>query len=275
MPLRAPRFRVPRAVVLLLGAAGCFAPAADLELARGEAGLLGQEVLLALGTSVAGGLDYADRAGLAQEAAMDGWALRSEGCEGYRVLDPTADDGQGQVEVDIDECADASGRAVIEQGVASDDGAPRDGEVPAAGQATVVYEAFHLGSITTDGTMELRDVGEVTALSLDLTTAALDTEVVLVGEGTWGRSPYGVGRSDIVVEGDFVSSTGLDWRISAQHVATERGCGDGLGGEVLLAFANTAGSVAVRIVFDDVCDGCAEVWVDGERRVESCSVLGG
>jgi hypothetical protein len=70
--------------------------------------------------------------------------------------------------------------------------------------------------------------------------------------------------------GDFVSTTGLEWTVVASNVGVDASCLDATSGEITAIYKNPAGEVRVTAVFDDVCDGCADLYIDGVEEGRFC-----
>ncbi len=140
----------------------------------------------------------------------------------------------------------------------------------------VVYDAYSEGLLSMEGSLGLRGgvQGEEAGgeLDADLAVSFLDYSGELDAEGSWRLGDSEAGQR-LSFTGDFISSTGLTWTVITDHVELVAGCMDGIGGQMTAIFENPLGTVEVTARFDDECDGCAAVVVDGVEQGEVCFPL--
>jgi|GEM_PF-2100280 len=274
---------------------GCqgFTDLQDLELARGEATYAATEV----GATFAVALSEAQRFTQASIDAQVAWNLGSpvtqEGCATVDVHDGVGAEGIGRVRYDMSPCPSASGSVVVDQefiftppeGTGGGEGFPGDPpDLPPGTEADytigdsladadsavqVLYAGYDKGLLRAAGTLSMSERQGAGLLAAQVTVGALDYEGTLDVDGDWSHVTEGL-AARMSFAGTFESATGVGWTIVADNVVFQDGCMDSLGGELLMVFDNPAGRVTVETVFDDICDGCADLYVDGVQMGESC-----
>lgn len=284
---------------------GCqgFTDIQDLELARGEATYASTEVGAVFAVAMAEAESFGKASVEAQVAYSMGSPITEAGCATVMVDDSADPDGRGIVSYDMSPCPSASGSVIVAQQfeLTPPDGLPDGGgdqstappDVPpgteadynvgvAIGQADasmdVIYGGYSNGLLRATGSLSMTEEGGQGLLDAMVTVGALDYEGRLDVTGEWSEVSDGL-AAQMSFAGNFESATGVQWTVVADNVVFEPGCMDGMGGELLMVFDNPAGRVTVETVFDDVCDGCADLYVDGEKMGESCfgdgATLGG
>ena len=133
---------------------------------------------------------------------------------------------------------------------------------------SVSYENYSEGLLEVSGTLALTGGVEVAEgasgdLDADLSVSALDYGGAIDATGSWSTAPGSDSDRLLSFAGDFVSSTGLTWTVIASNVQLSPGCYDAMGGELTATFTNDHGTTEVTAKFDEVCDGCAQMFVDG------------
>lgn len=289
------------AILAALGCAlttGCdgFYDYQDLEIARGEATYVSTELGATFAFALAEAQRFTDASVEAQVAYEMGSPLEYEGCATVQVADAVGLDGNGTVAYDLSGCPTSSGAVTVAQqfdlalppgGGGSDGSGGYGGEVPpdvppgteasvqgnaiatADASAQVVFAGYHAGNIGVLGHMAYGHADDGGTIESGVTVTALDYRGRLDMEGEYDTINDGL-ATRMSFDGAFESSTGLDWTVVADNVVYQPGCMDALGGELLMIFDNPAGRVTVETVFDDTCDGCAALYVDGEQVAESC-----
>jgi energy-coupling factor transporter ATP-binding protein EcfA2 len=282
------------ALGLALGS-GCqgFLDIQDLELARGEANYASTEVGAVFAVAMAEAENFGQLAIDAHVAADLGAPITHEGCANVVIDDAVGADGSGVVRYDLSPCPTSSGSVVVAQrfeftppdSTSGGDGSAGDPpEVPPGTEADytvggaideadasmdVVYGGYSNGLLHATGSVSLTEVGGEGDVAAAVRIGALDYEGRLNVTGEWSDVSDGL-AARMSFAGTFESATGVDWTVVADNVVFQPGCMDSLGGELLMIFDNPAGRVTVETVFDDVCDGCATLYVDGEEIAESC-----
>lgn len=251
-------------------AAGCgpLASESELDLARQEAPSLTLQMFASAGFAFGSALDYGLRATDAQRADLVGATPSADGCEGLQIADPVADDGVGIVEFDLSPCSGSSGVVEVEQQLSGDAELSPADRIDSA-PTTVRFADSAFSSAEVRGSFHLGNGAEAGSVTTTVDVAFGDLQGRLDVKGTFAPSASGVG-TDFDADGYFVSDSDLRWRTSFGHVAFAESCGEALGGEVLGWFRNDAGEALVRIEFDDQCDGCATLFVDGEAPRQWC-----
>jgi hypothetical protein len=282
----------------LATASGCqgFSDLQDLELARGEAGYASTEVGAVFAVAMAEAENFAQASVDAQIAYSLGSPITQEGCATVAVDDAADPDGRGIVRYDLSPCPSAKGSVIVAQEfqLTPPDDLPGGGggggqstdlpEVPPGTEADynagvaiaeadasidVIYAGYSNGLVRATGSLSLTEEAGAGLLDAMVTVGALDYEGHLDVTGEWADVSDGL-AARMSFDGSFESATGVEWTVVADNVVFEPGCMDGLGGELLMVFDNPAGRVTLETVFDDVCDGCADLYVDGEKMGESC-----
>jgi hypothetical protein len=294
-----------RAVPLLIALtlAGC-APEAviDLENARNEARFVPAEVVGTLGFAVAQAQNYGERAVVAQNAFAVGTSPDEEGCSAVSVTDAILDDGVGSVMFDFNSCPSHTGRVQVDQESTlelpdgwqdwdEDDWDGWDGQVPdgwdggstpGGEQASIEIadqadDNFNVrftdyavgmvdvrGAVSVDGDLEGGEVGAHVGI------AALDYDMLASVSGTWEPMLNEPGKW-VSFGGRFNSMTGVDWTVVGDNLGfLSTDCMDAVGGTVTAYFENEAGRTEVTATFDSVCDGCADISVDGIDQGQAC-----
>ncbi len=286
------------AILATLGCAfttGCdgFYDYQDLEIARGEASYVSTELGATFAFALAEAQRFTDASIEAQVAYEMGNPVEYEGCATVQVANAVGFDGNGTVAYDLSGCPTSSGAVTVAQQF--DLGPPPEGggsggyggeappDVPpgteasvqgdaiatADASAQVIFAGYNAGNIGVVGHMAYEQADGGGTIESGVTVSALDYQGRLAMEGEYDVVSDGL-ATRMSFDGDFESSTGLDWTVVADNVVYQPGCMDALGGELLMIFDNPAGRVTVETVFDDVCDGCAALYVDGEQVAESC-----
>ena len=139
----------------------------------------------------------------------------------------------------------------------------------------VSYDDYREGLLAMDGSLALAggldgDTSEGGGLSANLTVSALDYSTSVNAEGSWSVSPADEDARLMSFTGEFTSATGLTWTVIASNVETAPGCFDAVGGELTAIFGNDLGQVEVKAVFDDVCDGCSTLFINGVEQGQTC-----
>ncbi len=292
---------VPSLIALTL--AGCSAEAViDLENARNEALFVPAEAVGTLGFAVAQAQNYGERAVVAQNALALGNSPDEEGCSAVSVTDAITDDGLGSVMFDFNSCPSREGRVHVDQesalelpeGWDEDDWENWDGDLPDGWENDVPdgWGGDERASVDmpetrdnfnvrfTDYSVSIVDVRGAVSVDGDSTGGevgahvgirALDYDTLASVHGRWTPMVNEPGKW-ISFGGRFSSLTGVQWTIVADNLGFMEGgdCLDAVGGEVTAVFENEAGRTEVTATFDDVCDGCAAVAVDGIDQGEAC-----
>jgi len=296
---------VTLSAALAVALTGCSAEAViDLENARNEARFVPAEAVGTLGFAVAQAQNYGERAVVAQNAFALGASPDEGGCSAVSVTDAILDDGLGSVMFDFNACPGRNGRVHVDQESMLElpdgweewdqsdwdswDGELPDGwegEVPdgwGGPQASVEMpqseDNFNVrftdysvslvdvrGAVGVDGDLDGGEVGAHVGIS------ALDYDALASVHGRWSPMQNEPGKW-ISFGGEFRSMTGVTWTVVADNLGFLDGgeCLDAVGGTLTAVFENEAGHAEVTATFDDVCDGCAEVEVDGIAQGEAC-----
>jgi hypothetical protein len=272
----------------------------DLENARNEAVFVPAEVVGTLGFAVAQAQNYGERAAVAQNAFSVGNSPDEEGCSAVSVTDDILDDGLGSVLFDFQACPGQAGRVHVDQesvleipegweqwnedGPGGDfpddwneDDLPDNQQMsvdpPAEGSSDNYNVRF------TDYSVSIVDVKGAVGVSGDETGGevgahvgidALDYSALASVAGSWTPMANEPGKW-VSFGGRFNSMTGVEWTVVADKLGfLDNECMDSVGGSLTAYFENEAGRTEVTATFDDVCDGCANVVVDGIDQGETC-----
>lgn len=138
----------------------------------------------------------------------------------------------------------------------------------------VAYAGYREGLLAMEGSLSmsasLGSDGEISGpLSADIGIEAWNYSGEASVEGEWKHGSLENSRS-LSFTGGFVSSTGLNWTVMASNVELSAGCVDATAGEITAVFENGLGDVTVTAKFDSVCDGCANIFIDGESAGRVC-----
>ncbi len=139
----------------------------------------------------------------------------------------------------------------------------------------VSYVGYREGSLEMTGGMTFGGgvAGQGTGggtLSTSVAVSALDYSGALNAEGTWSSGQAADDSRMLSFVGQFTSATGLQWTVIADNVEMVPDCGDAVGGQLTAIYENDLGSVEVTALFDDVCDGCASLVVNGVEQGQTC-----
>ena len=289
---------------VLSGLSGCegFSQLQDLELARGEARFVSTELGATLGVAMADGREYSAASAEAQIAWTDGAPMTQDGCAAVSVVDALGTDGTGAVRYDFGACSGRQGAVVVAQEVVREGGAPTGSqggqgasgpEMPPGSEADsgllqdleassasfqVIYSGYENGALRISGHLDMSEDGDVGTVEAQVTLGALDYIGEVDAAGTWVETADALGTRTSV-SGTFVSATGVEWSLVADNVVFQPGCLDGVGGQLSLIHDSPVGRVTAITTFDEVCDGCANLEVDGEDYGRTCfgdgSMIGG
>ena len=282
---------------------GC-APVVDLETARNEAQYMPVEVAATLALSVGRAQDYGAHSAAVHTSYSNGAPITQDGCIGVELLDDLAIDGEGEVRYDFSGCDAQDGTVNVHQtvtyelpdGQSADDltdendngipdelenggtdgsGAPAD--VSASTDFQVSYDGYREGLLEMSGEMTLGDGVLATEetpgsgpLAAAMTVGALDYQATIAVDGDWTTRPGDHDSRLLSFAGSFTSATGLTWDVVADNIDLAPGCNDARGGQLTARYTNESGTVEVVAIFDEVCDGCAQLIVDGVDRGRTC-----
>ncbi|MEE2828861.1 MAG: hypothetical protein VX498_06715 [Myxococcota bacterium] len=141
--------------------------------------------------------------------------------------------------------------------------------------AEVVFNQYREGLLSMNGSLSMSggvdlETGESGGLlEADLRVEAWHYAGDIQASGDWSYEPETQSRSFSFI-GDFVSATGLPWTVLASNVEITPECVDATGGEITAMFENGQGAVTVTARFDSICDGCANILIDGESQGRTC-----
>jgi hypothetical protein len=299
---------LPLALFALSLPLGCSADAViDLENARNEARFVPAEVVGTLGFAVAQARNYGERAVVAQNALSVGNSPDEEGCSAVSVTDNVLDDGIGAVLFDFNACPGRTGQVLVDQESTlpqlpagweewdQDDWDQWDGELPdgwdgpnTPGGDGERQASFDLPSVADENSYTVRfvdysvsivevkgavDVSEGVSggeIGAHIGVSALDYNAVVSVAGRWTPMTNEPGEW-VSFGGRFNSMTGVEWTVVADNLGFLDGdCQDAVGGTLTAIFENEAGRTTVTATFDDVCDGCAHVAIDGIDQGQAC-----
>ena len=141
------------------------------------------------------------------------------------------------------------------------------------GDADIDGRAGYREGLLADGSLSMSaSVGPMARsrpLSADIGIEAWNYSGEANVQGEWKHGSLENSRS-LSFTGGFVSSTGLNWTVLASNVELSAGCVDATAGEITAGFENCLGDVTVTAKFDSVCDGCANIFIDGESAGRVC-----
>lgn len=282
----------------------------DLETARNEARYAPTEVAGTLALAVARAADYSAYSAVVHQSYSDGTPITTDGCIGIDRTDDLEIDGEGEVAYDFSTCGGQAGQVEVMQTIVietmpDDDGwdeSQADGDLvdedgngipdeyetseydpetalrdmlSGSADVQVEYRQYREGLLEMDGSLALAGgldggTSEGGALNADMTVSALDYSASIAADGHWSVSPTDEDGRLMSFSGEFTSAAGLTWTVIASNIETVPGCFDALGGELTATYTNSLGSVEVRAVFDDVCDGCSTLFINGVDQGQSC-----
>jgi len=280
--------------------AGC-APVMDLETARAEAQYMPVEIAATLALGVSRAQDYGAHSAAVHASYGNGVPVTSDGCIGIALTDDLAIDGIGELVYDFSHCDSQAGLVQVNEtityslpdGASADDYADENGngipdeyengapdgsgataDITATANINVTYNGYREGLLTMSGGMALAG-GVLEAegggdLATDMTVSSLDYATSVTASGTWVTSPMDPEAQLLSFAGSFTSATGLQRDIVAENIATSPGCNDAMGGQLTARYSGAAGDVEVIALFDDVCDGCATLVIDGVSQGQAC-----
>jgi len=138
----------------------------------------------------------------------------------------------------------------------------------------VSYTGYREGMLSMEGSLSMSagfDGDDSTSgpLAASISVEAWNYSGAANVEGDWSLGAGGESRS-LSFSGDFDSSTGLNWTVFASNIELSPGCVDATAGEITAVFENGLGDVTVTAKFDSVCDGCANIFIDGESAGRVC-----
>ncbi len=268
----------------------------DLELARGEASFIPTEIGGTFAFAFSEAARFSEVALDAQVAQSMGAPLTEDGCLGINVLDAVATtqtDESGEVHYDLSRCPDESGGVLVAQHFellppemppGGGEGYPGDiPDVPPGTEANyttdaiatadsshhVVFDRYAFGMVGATGSLAMETSLDGGTLESNVLVSALDYRGRVTLAGDWAPVADGL-AARLDVTGTFDSVADNTWTVVADKVVFEPGCMDGLGGELAAYYENSAGRVTVKAVFDDVCDGCSDLYVNDEFAGRSC-----
>lgn len=295
------------AMTLCAAATGCISlfagcsPMIDLETARAEAQYMPVEVAATLALGISRAQDYGAHSVAVHSSYSNGTPITHDGCIGIALTDDLAIDGVGELVYDFGSCGSQSGLVQVNQtityslpdGQTADDfadennngipdefenggmdGSGVDTEVTPTTNLNVTYNGYKEGLLKMSGGMAMAG-GVLEAdgggdLAAAMTVSALDYSTTVTADGTWASSPANPDAQLLSFAGSFTSATGLEWTIVAENVEMAPGCNDAMGGQLTARYSGSAGDVEVIAVFDDVCDGCAHLIIDGVSQGQAC-----
>jgi hypothetical protein len=272
----------------------------DIETAENEAIYIPVEVAATLALGVTRAQDYGAYSSVVQHSYSVGQPITTDGCIGIDMLDLVDGDGSGSLRYDFAACSGQGGAVQVAQTVVLD-GQPAgddwedmlnedyEGELPeggapedlrdlleTSGDVEVSYQGYSEGMLEMNGVMAFSggvaggDEADGGSLSAQVQVAALDYSAMLRADGTWSSGPSSDDSRLLSFSGEFVSATGLTWTVIARNVEMVPDCADAVGGELTAIYNNDMGRVEVTARFDDVCDGCADLVIDGQERGKTC-----
>ena len=281
----------------LLASSGCqgFYDLQDLELARAEATFVPTEIGGTFAFAFGEAVRFSEVALEAQVAESLGAPLTEDGCLGIDVFDAVATtqaDGSGEVRYDLTQCPDESGGVLVAQTFdlsppeLPDGGEEFPGDVPdvppgteanytsdaiatADARSQVVFDRYEFGMVGATGSLSVDTSLDGGALESNVLVSALDYRGRVAVAGDWTPVSDGL-AARLNITGTFDSVADNTWTVVADQIVFEPGCMDGLGGELTAYFENGAGRVTVKAVFDAVCDGCSDLYVNDEFTGRSC-----
>ncbi|MCP4870755.1 MAG: hypothetical protein GY898_18795 [Proteobacteria bacterium] len=280
---------------------GC-SPVMDLETARAEAQYMPVEVAATLALGISRAQDYGAHSVAVHSSYSNGTPITQDGCIGIALTDDFAIDGVGELVYDFGACGSQSGLVQVNQTVTyslpegqsaedfadeNDNGIPDEfenggmdgsglvGEITATANINVTYNGYKEGLLNMSGGMALAggvldSDGTGGDLAAALSVSALDYGTTVTADGTWAASPANPDAQLLSFAGSFTSATGLEWTIVAENVEMAPGCNDAMGGQLTARYSGEAGDVEVIAVFDNVCDGCAHLIIDGVSQGQAC-----
>jgi len=138
----------------------------------------------------------------------------------------------------------------------------------------VAYSGYREGILRMDGSLSMSaglsgDDAVSGPLAANIAVDAWNYSGEANIAGDWKFGNEGETRS-LSFTGDFASATGLSWKVFASNVELSAGCVDATAGEITAVFNNGLGDVTVTASFDSVCDGCANITIDGEPAGRVC-----
>ena len=255
---------------------GCqqFSDLQDLELARGEAEWLPAELAATFGLALSEGQNYSERTTEHLVDAEAGWEPSPTDCGSVVVADALGADGRGVVQYAYGGCEAQAGVVTVSQEISltiPENVPPQDLSdelLIADTSVTIEYSGYENGLLESSGEMTLTEEGDVGGLSIGMEVGALDYRGALEVDGDWSEMADGLASRTSVV-GGFQSATGVTWTVVADNLLFS-GCMEPTGGELQMIFDNGLGRVRVDATFDSVCDGCAQLSIDGEPKGETC-----
>ena len=295
---------IPRVIALCLVAfAGLFVfsgcdtidDLVDLELATNEAEYVPVEVAATLALGVTRAQDYGAYSSVVHHSYSVGQPITDDGCIDIALVEDIGADGHGSLRYDFTRCDGQGGAVQVQQTVTSvangeqswdevvaGDDVDLDGQpdglrdlLETRADVQVNYAGYREGELEMSGGMAFGGgvAGEGTeggTLSADVAVSALDYRGALAAEGSWSAGQASDESRMLSFVGDFTSATGLTWTVIADNVEMVPDCGDAVGGQMTAIYENDMGSVEVTALFDDVCDGCATLVVDGVDQGRTC-----
>jgi hypothetical protein len=280
---------------------GC-TPMMDLETARNEAQYMPAEIAATLALGVHRAQDYGTHGAAVHSSYDRGMPITQDGCINIDRTDDLALDGVGQLVYDFRACGSQAGQVIVSQTVTielpdgidpdnftdeNSNGIPDDledasadghgSEVTSTVDLEVAYNGYREGLLHMSGTMILgggRTTDESATpggvLAADLRVSALDYATSVVASGAWSVSPANPDAQLLSFTGSFASATGLQWEIVAHNIEMTPGCNDAMGGQLTARYSGEAGNVEVIALFDNLCDGCAQLIIDGVDQGQTC-----
>ncbi len=267
----------------------------DYEMATNEATYIPLEVAATVALGVTRAQDYGAYSSVVHHSYSVGQPITDDGCIDIQMVEGIGADGYGSLRYDFDACSGQAGAVRVEQTVTSVatgeeswddvingqdvdlDGQPDDLRdlLETRADVNVRYDGYREGVLEMTGGMSFGGgvAGEGTtggSLSTDVAVQALDYSGALNADGTWSSGQAADDSRLLSFVGQFTSATGLSWMVIADNVEMVPDCGDAVGGQLTAIFENDMGSVEVTALFDDVCDGCATLVVDGVEQGETC-----
>lgn len=267
----------------------------DLEMATNEAGYVPLEVAATLALGVTRAQDFGAYSSVVHHSYSVDQPITDDGCIDIQMIESIGADGYGSLRYDFARCNGQGGAVQVEQTVTSVaageeswddvvngadvdlDGQPDDLRdlLETRADVQVSYSGYREGALEMTGGMTFGGgvVGQGTeggAMATDVAVSALDYCGALAAEGSWSAGQHDDEARMLSFVGDFTSATGLTWTVIADNVEMVPDCGDAMGGQLTAIFENDLGSVEVTALFDDVCDGCANLVVDGVQQGKTC-----
>lgn len=267
---------------------------ADLETARGEAEYVPVEVAATVALGVARALDYGAYSSVVHSSYATGQPITADGCIGIQVVQAIGADGHGALRYDFAGCPGQGGAAVVEQTIAgigageswedvvssgdvNEDGMEDDlGDLlQAEADVMVRYDGYEEGVLRMSGQMALG--GGVTGgssatgpLVCSMAVSARGYATSLLAQGEWSGSRYGDDARQVTFAGSLLSAAGLEWTVMGEDVVLSPDCMGPVGGRLSAVFENDAGRVEMTATFDQACDGCADLLLDGVSQGRTC-----